>query len=99
MECWLSSRRSIGRIKYGSSTTLCDGALTKRLLDPSCHVEREYGATMVNKLNMWRIRDLKKMTDVSTGANLIQILDWSSHSFRLVVHQGRHRIVRKLLAS
>lgn len=97
---WKAGYHPVGRLDVETTGLLllsCDGNITNKLLHPINRVEREYVASVINRLNEWRIRDLRNMRDQTTGEALFTIRKWGDYWIRLIVREGRHRVVRKAL--
>lgn len=74
-----------------------DGALTQRLLHPRRSVEREYVAEVHREVSPELPELLAAGVKTAEGTFTGEVLEMSGQSVRLVVREGRHRMVRRML--
>ena len=98
---WLPHRYHIvGRLDletHGLLLFSTDGALTQYLLHPKRSFEREYVATVEGELTDKLIETLAKGVETSLGLATAKVLSIEENVVRLVVTEGRNRIVRRML--
>lgn len=100
---WLS----IGRLDVSTSGLLIfttSGALANAMMHPRFEVEREYAARIFGKLNDEQGKLLLTGVTLEDGpAHCVSLIDeggeGSNHWYRLVMTEGRNRIVRRLFES
>ena len=74
-----------------------DGQLTQALLHPKREVEREYLAWVEGEPSAELVETLAKGVQTSLGIARAKVLDIADGCVRLVVTEGRNRIVRRML--
>ena len=74
-----------------------DGHLTQALLHPKREVEREYCAWVDGEPDNGLIDVLRKGVETSLGLAQAKVLSIEGNCVRLVVTEGRNRIVRRML--
>ena len=74
-----------------------DGQLTQTLLHPKRKVEREYLAWVEGEPTSTLIETLQQGVETSLGIAQAKVLNISANCVRLVVTEGRNRIVRRML--
>jgi 23S rRNA pseudouridine2605 synthase len=96
----------IGRLDLDTTGLLLltnDGSLSHRLTHPSMGVEKEYEATVehaVSELKLERLRAGVELEDGRSAPCRVQAERRAArHIVRLVVHEGRKRQVRRMLAA
>jgi 23S rRNA pseudouridine2605 synthase len=92
----------VGRLDHDSEGLLPfsrDGALTQRLLHPRHGVEKEYVATVEHDPPPDLEGRLAAGVPTSDGPAVARLLAVDGRDVRLVVAEGRHRIVRRMLAN
>lgn len=96
----------VGRLDQDTEGLLLftnDGELAHRLMHPSYEVPKTYLATVRGVLGQREARQLRQGIDLEDGfirADDVQILDTLEGKtlLRIVVHEGRNRLVRRMLA-
>jgi len=104
---WQSSLHPVGRLDADTTGLLLfsrDGDLTHRLLHPKYVVEREYLAEVEGAIDAADLgaRLAAGIETIEDGASLIvpaQLLDVTEQTVRLTVTEGKHRMVRRVLAN
>ena len=98
---WLPPRfHIVGRLDSDTRGLLLfsrDGALTQRMLHPKFGTEREYIATVKGNPKPELISQLAVGVSTSLGLAQARVLDLGEDWVRLVVTEGRNRIVRRML--
>jgi len=95
---------SVGRLDVNTGGLLIlttSGELANRMMHPRFDVEREYAVRVFGQLTPDQLRGLEQGVELSDGsARCEQIADGggegSNHWYRLVVKEGRNRLVRRL---
>jgi 23S rRNA pseudouridine2605 synthase len=95
---------SVGRLDVNTSGLLIfttSGELANRMMHPKFDVEREYAARVFGQLMPEQVRSLQDGVELEDGfAHCEQFSDaggeGSNHWYRLVVKEGRNRLVRRL---
>jgi 23S rRNA pseudouridine2605 synthase len=95
---------SVGRLDVATSGLLIfttSGALANRMTHPRFEVEREYAARIFGQLTEDKARGLMQGIELDDGlAKFDKLADeggeGSNHWYRLVVTEGRNRLVRRL---
>lgn len=92
----------VGRLDHDSEGLLPfarDGALTQRLLHPRHAVEKEYVATVEGTIPADLAERLAAGVPTADGPASARLVAVDGAAVRLVVTEGRHRIVRRMLAN
>ncbi|PPD58858.1 pseudouridine synthase [Dehalogenimonas etheniformans] len=79
-----------------------DGELAYRLTHPKFEVEKEYLAAVDGALNVTQVDQLQKGIELDDGMSApakIKPVLLSPYNYRIVIHEGRKRIVRRLFAA
>ena len=74
-----------------------DGTLTQKLLHPKRAVEREYCAWVEGSPDESLVSRLREGVETSLGLAQAKVLSIEGNCVRLVVTEGRNRIVRRML--
>ena len=98
---WLPHRYHIvGRLDLDTHGLLLfstDGTLTQHLLHPKRAIEREYVAKVEGEPTSQLIDKLAKGVETSVGLATATVLSVEADIVRLVVTEGRNRMVRRML--
>lgn len=98
---WLPPRfHIVGRLDFDTRGLLLfsrDGALTQQMLHPKFETEREYIAVVEGAPQPELIARLAVGVQTSLGLAQARVLEIGSDWVRLVVTEGRNRIVRRML--
>ncbi len=98
---WLPHRYHIvGRLDLDTHGLLLfskDGSLTQHLLHPKRAIEREYVAKVEGEPTPQLIEKLAKGVDTSVGLATAKVLSIEGDRVRLVMTEGRNRVVRRML--
>ena len=98
---WLPHRYHIvGRLDLDTHGLLLfstDGTLTQHLLHPKRAIEREYVANVEGEPTSQLIAKLAKGVETSVGLATAKVLSIEGDVVRLVVTEGRNRVVRRML--
>ncbi len=98
---WLPHRYHIvGRLDLDTHGLLLfskDGSLTQHLLHPKRAIEREYVAKVEGEPTSELIEILAKGVETSVGLATATVLSIEGNVVRLVVTEGRNRVVRRML--
>lgn len=98
---WLPHRYHIvGRLDletHGLLLFSTDGTLTQHLLHPKRAIEREYVAKVEGGPTTALIEKLAKGVETSVGLAIAKVLSIEGDVVRLVVTEGRNRVVRRML--
>ena len=98
---WLPHRYHIvGRLDletHGLLLFSMDGSLTQHLLHPKRAIEREYVAKVEGKPTSALVDKLEKGVETSVGLATARVLSIDGDVVRLVVTEGRNRVVRRML--
>ena len=98
---WLPHRYHIvGRLDLDTHGLLLfstDGTLTQYLLHPKREIEREYIAKVEGEPTDALIETLAKGVETSVGLATATVLSIEGDVVRLVVKEGRNRVVRRML--
>lgn len=92
----------VGRLDADSEGLLLfsrDGALTQRLLHPKHGVRKVYVATVDAPPPPDLQALLAAGVDTAAGTHTAELLDVQGHDVTLAVHEGKHRMVRRMLAN
>lgn len=76
-----------------------DGTLTQRLLHPKHAVEREYLATVEGAPDAQLTATLADGVETAEGRFTAEVVSIEEDVVRLVVKEGKHRMVRRMLAN
>lgn len=76
-----------------------DGGLTQKLLHPKHAVEREYLATVEGAPDEALVATLAGGVETAEGRFEAEVLSIEGDVVRLVVREGKHRMVRRILAN
>lgn len=106
-QTWQSSLHPVGRLDADTTGLLLfsrDGDLTHRLLHPKYVVEREYEAEVENAIDAADLgaRLAAGIETTEDGESLIvpaTLLEVRGQTVRLVVTEGKYRMVRRILAN
>mmetsp|Transcript_108197 Transcript_108197/g.191577 ORF Transcript_108197/g.191577 Transcript_108197/m.191577 type:complete len:392 (-) Transcript_108197:242-1417(-) len=104
---WRKFLKPVGRLDADTSGLLLfsrSGDLTQRLLHPKYGVEREYVAEVENPVDAPKLGELlaKGVQTIEDGepfvvqAKLVEVVE---NKVRLIVTEGKHRMVRRILAN
>ena len=104
---WQRSLHPVGRLDADTTGLLLfsrDGDLTHRLLHPKYVVEREYLAEVENVVDEHALRErlAAGVATIEDGEELIvrgDVVDVQGQTVRLVVTEGKYRMVRRVLAN
>ena len=98
---WLPHRYHIvGRLDLDTHGLLLfstDGTLTQHLLHPKRAIEREYVAKVEGEPTSQLIEKLAEGVETSVGLAKARVLSIENDVIRLVVTEGRNRVVRRML--
>jgi len=97
---WLA----VGRLDYNTCGLLLfttSGELAHRMMHPRFELEREYAVRIIGQLREEQITRLKKGIELSDGVARCDLVEdgggeGSNHWYRLVLREGRNRVVRRL---
>lgn len=90
----------VGRLDQDTTGLLLfcrDGALTQRLLHPKRKIEREYLAVVVGHPRPALVDTLAAGVETAEGVVCAQVVAIDDDRVRLIVTEGKHRMVRRLL--
>ena len=100
---WRGRLQPVGRLDAETTGLILfssDGTLTQRLLHPRRAVEREYEATVEGGPEFEALRaQLSAGVATADGVHTADVVSVTDSVVRLVVRQGRHRMVRRMLAN
>lgn len=99
---WARSMHPVGRLDRDSSGLLLfssDGQLTQRLLHPKRGVEKEYLATVEGVVPEELGALLAAGVPTEEGVHVGRLVSVTGQEVRLVVTEGKHRMVRRMLAN
>ncbi|OEU15181.1 pseudouridine synthase [Fragilariopsis cylindrus CCMP1102] len=98
-----SNMHPVGRLDYDSEGLLLwssDGKLTHKLLHPNNKVEKEYVAIVVGNVEEDNLREILSQGVKTKEKGHLFFKDADELSeVRLVVEEGKHRMVRRILAN
>ena len=98
---WLPHRYHIvGRLDLDTHGLLLfstDGSLTQHLLHPKRAIEREYVAKVEGEPTSQLVEKLANGVETSVGLATAKVLSIEDDVVRLVVTEGRNRVVRRML--
>lgn len=97
---WLA----VGRLDYNTCGLLIfttSGDVANRMMHPSFEVEREYAVRIIGELSLEQIKKLKSGITLADGVAHCEFVadeggEGSNHWYRLVLKEGRNRIVRRM---
>ncbi len=97
---WLA----VGRLDYNTCGLLIfttSGDVANRMMHPSFEVEREYAVRIIGELSLEQIKKLKSGIALADGVAHCEFVadeggEGSNHWYRLVLKEGRNRIVRRM---
>ena len=97
---WLA----VGRLDYNTCGLLIfttSGEVANRMTHPSFEVEREYAVRIIGELSSEQIAKLKSGITLADGVAHCEFVadeggEGSNHWYRLVLKEGRNRIVRRM---
>jgi 23S rRNA pseudouridine2605 synthase len=100
---WLA----VGRLDYNTGGLLLfttSGELANRLMHPRYVMEREYAVRTLGQLTAQKIEQLKSGIDLDDGPAHCRVVEdaggeGANHWYRVVLTEGRNRIVRRLFAA
>lgn len=95
---------SVGRLDYQTSGLLLvttDGELANRLMHPSSELQREYMVRALGELSAQQLQQLQEGVQLEDGTARFDSIEQTTgeganRSYRVVVSEGRNRIVRRL---
>jgi len=95
---------SVGRLDYQTSGLLLvttDGELANRLMHPSSQLQREYSVRALGALTDEQLRQLIAGVELEDGMARFDAIEQTkgegaNRSYRVLVSEGRNRIVRRL---
>lgn len=99
-ENWAGRFHPVGRLDADTSGLLLfssDGALTQWLLHPRRAVEREYVASVEGAPDAALIERLAAGVETGEGTFSARVVEVVGRQVRLVVTEGKHRMVRRML--
>ena len=104
---WQKLLHPVGRLDADTTGLLLfsrDGALTHKMLHPKSGVEREYVAVVEGDVEPAALREklAAGVTTVENGVDYVvfaTLLEAEGQSVRLTVTEGKHRMVRRILAN
>ena len=102
---WHGRVHPVGRLDYGSEGVLLltnDGDLAYRLTHPRYHVPKEYLVKVTGDFDERKARSLRKgipLEDGRTAPAGVEIVEARTRNtwVRLLIHEGRNRIVRRMM--
>lgn len=94
----------VGRLDYNTCGLLIfttSGDLANRMMHPRFGLEREYAVRIIGQLNPEQLVKLKSGIELADGAARCEAIadeggEGSNHWYRLVLKEGRNRIVRRM---
>jgi len=92
----------VGRLDADSEGLLLlssDGQLTQRLLHPKHGTRKVYEATVEGAVRADLGARLAGGVETATGSHAAELLGVDGQVVRLAVHEGKHRMVRRMLAN
>lgn len=93
----------VGRLdKYTSGILLMtnDGALTQKLTHPSFEIKKEYAIATNLPLSNFEIKNIQNGVTLEDGfIKPDKFEEISSGNYRIVIHSGRKRVVRRIIES
>lgn len=97
----------VGRLDYNTCGLLIfttSGDLANRMMHPRFGLEREYAVRIIGQLNPEQLAKLKSGIELADGAARCESIadeggEGSNHWYRLVLKEGRNRIVRRMFES
>jgi 23S rRNA pseudouridine2605 synthase len=101
-EEWRTRFHPVGRLDAETGGLLlfsADGALTQRILHPRRAVEREYVATVEGEPGPALTARLAEGVETEEGTFTARVVTIEGQDVRLVVTEGKHRMVRRMLAN
>lgn len=98
---------SVGRLDMQTSGLLIlttDGQLANSLMHPSGQLQREYAVRAIGKMSQADLHQLRQgvfLEDGMSRCDKIKFIGGNglNHWYRVIVSQGRHRIVRRLFSA
>lgn len=101
-ERWRGQYHPVGRLDAETRGLLLfshDGTLTQRLLHPRRAVEREYVAEIEGEADAALTARLAAGVQTAEGVFTARVVESEGARIRLVVTEGKHRMVRRMLAN
>lgn len=102
-EAWMGELHPVGRLDAETTGLLmfcADGKYTQRLLHPRRAIEREYVAQVEGEVHEAELREtLAAGVKTSDGVVCADVVEAADTTVRLIVREGKHRMVRRLLAN
>jgi len=102
-EAWMGELHPVGRLDAETTGLLmfcADGKYTQRLLHPRRAIEREYVAQVEGEVSEAELREtLAAGVKTSDGVVCADVVEAADATVRLIVREGKHRMVRRLLAN
>jgi 23S rRNA pseudouridine2605 synthase len=94
----------VGRLDYNTCGLLIfttSGDLANRMMHPRFGLEREYAVRIIGQLNPEQLTKLKSGIELADGTARCEAIadeggEGSNHWYRLVLKEGRNRIVRRM---
>ncbi len=101
-ERWEGRLHPVGRLDADTTGLLlfsADGQITQRLLHPRRGIEREYRATVEGAPDPSLVDRLAAGIETAEGLACARVTHIEADEVRLVVTEGKHRMVRRMLAN
>lgn len=90
----------VGRLDFETTGLLLysrEGSLTQRLLHPKRKVERVYRAKVASPIQPELVDRLAAGVETAEGVHTAHVVQFEGDTLELIVTEGRHRMVRRML--